>query len=309
MTDSIYSIMNHPSILAFRACETDDLTLQECWGNIEILVTLGARAETVSYVLAHNPVKWIHSMFVGVDRLLSPELLESDVQLTCARGCYNVPLVEYSLASLLYFNKQFDRLNANKHTRLWDRYNFLGISGKRLGVLGYGSIGKDVAKAAKLGLGMQIVAIKRTDTGPQEYADECHLYSSLNEVLPTLDFLVMVLPSTAETADLIGEPQIRLMKPTAVLVNIGRGDSLDEVALSTALHEGRLLGAALDVFKTEPLPEDHFLWRTPRLLISPHNADLIQGQHINAYRGFEQNLVQYLAGEPLLTPVNRLAKY
>jgi phosphoglycerate dehydrogenase-like enzyme len=301
--------MKHPLILPYKALETDDLSLHSSWGDIEILVTSAVGADTVKRVLAHNPVKWVHSLQAGVDKLLIPELLESDVQLTCARGSYNIALAEYALASMLHFNKQFERLQANKATKTWDKFEFLSIHKKRLGVLGYGSIGKDVAKAAKLGLGMEIVAIKRTDTGPQEYADEWWLTSRLNEVLPTLDFLVMALPSTPETANIMGAHQIGLMKPTAVLVNIGRGSTLDEAALSASLHAGRLFGAALDVFKTEPLPLDHCLWRTPRLLMSPHNADDTSDSDLDAYRVFEQNLLLYLADKPLLTPVNKQAMY
>jgi phosphoglycerate dehydrogenase-like enzyme len=119
----------------------------------------------------------------------------------------------------------------------------------------------------------------------------------------------MALPSTPETLDIIGETEIRLMKSSAVLINIGRGSTLDEAALSTALHEGRLEGAALDVFKVEPLPDEHFLWRTPRVLVSCHSCVLTEDYLSLLVEVFFKNLEKFLAGQPLLTPVDRQAGY
>lgn len=305
----IPQLIKHTQLQAFAACTPDELTAKAQGRQVDILIPFVTQPDYVSAIMRSNPIQWVHSFSVGVDRFLVPEIIHTDIPFSNARTSYNASLQEYALTAILHLEKQIGRMAACKAAKTWDMFTMSRVRGKRLGVLGYGSIGVDVAKAAKFGLGMEIVAIKRTDTGPVEVADEVHLSSELHSVLPTLDYLVMILPCTPETNDIIGEAEIRLMKPSASIINIGRGNSVDEVALSNALKDGRLKGAALDVYKVEPLPKDHFLWETPNLLMSFHNADFTEDFTSLSVEVFFKNFERFLSGQPLYTPVNKQAGY
>mmetsp|Transcript_29041 Transcript_29041/g.51958 ORF Transcript_29041/g.51958 Transcript_29041/m.51958 type:complete len:330 (+) Transcript_29041:1024-2013(+) len=298
-----------PRLRLITASTVEELVSSPHWGQIEILIPFVQKPELVSAVMNSNPIKWVHSFSAGVDRLLIPEIIQTDVPFTNARGAYNLALKEYVITAILHFEKQVQKLMECKAARNWDMFYMSRASGKRLGILGYGSIGRDIAQAAKLGLGMEIVAIKKRSTGSVEFADEVHLSTDLHSVLPTLDYLAMCLPATPDTDNIIGEPEIRLMKPSAVIINIGRGNAVEEGALSTALHEGRLKGAALDVYKIEPLPADHFLWETPRLLMSYHNADFTEDLLSLSIRTLMRNFNEFYQGKPLVTPVDKQAGY
>jgi len=297
------NLVKHPS-LQLTGCEEDaDFTQLECWGKVEIFVSSGLSGDTVRFILANNPVKWMHSLYAGVENILIPELVESDIPLTCSRGICNEGLNDFTISSILYFQKHIPQLEAKKNSKIWEFHFFPKVKGKKILILGYGTIGVDIARTAKLGHGMEVIAMKRTVKGSIEYADEIYTISDLPNVLPFIDFLVICTPATPETYNIIGEAEIRMMKHTAIIVNVGRGHCLDELALSEALHEGRLLGAALDVFKEEPLPPDHFLWNTPRLLISPHSACLTEDMLEN--RSFENEVESYLLGAPFINLVNK----
>lgn len=306
----LLALVKHPSIEVTGVFDDIDLTELPCWGKVEVFVPCGISGNILRDVLAGNNVKWVHSFYAGVEKLIIPEITQSDIPFTCSKGSSNEGLTDFTISSILYFHRDLETLIENKASKIWSMTVTPRLRGMRIGLLGYGTIGCDIAKAAKMGFGLEVVAIKRRLMGGVvDFADEIHVTSELHTILPTLDFLVMALPSTPDTKEIIGEAEIRLMKPSAVLVNVGRGASLDEEALSRALHEGRLKGAALDVFKVEPLPQDSVLWTTPRLLISPHKACFSEALLRYVVEIFEQNVDLYLLGAPLLNLVDKVVGY
>mmetsp|Transcript_14175 Transcript_14175/g.14243 ORF Transcript_14175/g.14243 Transcript_14175/m.14243 type:complete len:190 (+) Transcript_14175:242-811(+) len=185
---------------------------------------------------------------------MTEEFKASPVPLTSSRGAYNESLAEYCLAAILYFNKKILQLERQKQMKNYQAFLMPTLYQSTLVVLGYGSIGKSVAKIGK-SFGMRVIGVKRTAAELDGVADEIVDTSKLNEVLPFADFLVMATPNHPTTYNLMSAPQFSLMKRSAVLVNIGRGSSINEDDLVDALNNEVIAGAALDVFKVEPLPE------------------------------------------------------
>ena len=299
----------YPEVEIYVFTSYEEMTSSEVWGRIDIFVPLLRSSQECDSVLQHNPIKWFHSASAGVDAYMTSVMLNSSVPLTNAKGAFDQALTEYTIATMLYFNKCIPQLNKQKDAKHYHRFFMQSIYDKTLCVLGYGSIGRSVAKACKAAFGMKVIGIRRSGVLTDEYADEMYRPHDLMSVLPSADFLVMALPAHPETNNLIGEEQISHMKSSAVIINVGRGSTLDEDALADALKEHRLLGAALDVFKTEPIPSDSKLWECPRLLISPHNADMTEDYIDAAFRVLKDNLMCFLKGEPLLTVVDKQKGY
>jgi phosphoglycerate dehydrogenase-like enzyme len=189
-----------------------------------------------------------------------------------------------------------------------------------VGVIGYGSIGREVGRLAHA-FGMKVLGVRRGGAGPAGYelpeladypgAEPDHLVTSdrLAEVLPECDYVVLAVPYTSATHYLVGQAALRVMKPTAMLINVGRGAVVDEAALIHALREGWIAGAGLDVFEQEPLPADSPLWGMDNVIISPHVAGSTPHYDKRATTLFAENLRRYLAGELLLNQVERGREY
>jgi phosphoglycerate dehydrogenase-like enzyme len=173
----------------------------------------------------------------------------------------------------MYFARQLPRLMKNKAEKNYDRFCMEGLRGSTMGILGFGEIGRATAQLA-IAFGMRVLALN-TSGGSYPGVEVLSGKEGKDTVITEADYLVMILPATAATTNFIGRTELQQLKPTAVLINIGRGQTLDEGALINALEEDILRGAALDVFRQEPLPKDSPLWKVPesRLLLSPHNAD------------------------------------
>ena len=184
------------------------------------------------------------------------------------------------------------------------------LAGRTLGVVGYGDIGREVARRAHA-LGMRVVALRRRPelSAGDPLADELLGEDRLLELMARADDVVVATPLTPRTRGLVGRDAIAALKPTAVLVNVGRGPVVDEQALVEALAAGRIRGAALDVFETEPLPAGHPLWTLPNVLLSPHCADHVPGWVEAATRAFLDELERYRRGEPLRNVVDKTHGY
>jgi D-2-hydroxyacid dehydrogenase (NADP+) len=188
------------------------------------------------------------------------------------------------------------------------------LANKTIGFLGFGDIAKHAAKAAKAGFGMQVRALRRTPFSPDEVGngalvDMAYDASQLTQLFAECDFVVSTLPGTEATRNMIGKEQIGAMKPTGVFISCGRGTVVDENEVAKALREGRIAGAALDVFQIEPLPEASELWGCPNLLITAHNADMTEDFFHLGWKVWRQNLDCFLAGEPMATPVDKEQGY
>ncbi len=257
-------------------------------------------------------VRWVHSLSAGVENLLFPELIESPVPVTNARGVFKRPLAEFAILGVLYFYKQARRLVESQRKSQWDQFMVHSLSGRTMGIVGYGEIGRECALLAKA-LGMRIVTTRRRPdlSKDDSLVDQSYALADLNAMLSACDAVVLAAPSTPETFHMIGEGQLRAMKKSALLINVGRGSVVDEPALVRALSEGWIAGAALDVFETEPLPKDSPLWGLENVLLSPHCTDrTINPDWLEmAALRFVENFEHYLKGEPLEHVIDKKAGY
>jgi phosphoglycerate dehydrogenase-like enzyme len=243
----------------------------------DIILFSGLTGKTVNFgdVFAAAPhLKWVHSMSAGVEKLLFPAFAESAVPLTNARGVFKRSLAEFVVLGMLYFTKRVRRLVENQRTNKWDNFSTEFINNKIMGIVGYGEIGRECALLAKP-LGVKIYATRRN---PQRSAndallDKIYPADKMLEMLSEIDVLVAAAPLTPETHHLISDAAFKAMKPTAIVMNVGRGPVIDEAALIRALDAKQIAGAALDVFETEPLPADSPLWSMENVFISPHCTD------------------------------------
>jgi phosphoglycerate dehydrogenase-like enzyme len=242
-------------------------------------------------------VRWVHSRSAGLDELLFPELVESAVPLTNARGVFSEILGEFAIAAVLFFAKGLRRMVRSQEAGVWDQFDTVEVAGQTVGVIGVGDIGNAVARRAEA-MGMRVMGLGRAD-GPERKRD----------LLARSDFVVLSTPLTPETRGFMGEAELHAMKPEAVLINVGRGPLVDEAALIAALRERRIGGAALDVFNQEPLPAGHPYFALDNLLLSPHSADHTPDWQQRAMRLFLDNFERYRKGEPLRNVVDKPRGY
>lgn len=256
-------------------------------------------------------LKWVQNGGAGVERFMSPEFIASSIILTNAQGVYAIPIADHVMAFVLHFARGFGYFMEKQREQKWADWgerNLDELNEKTLGIIGLGGIGSEVAKRAK-GFGMRVIATRRRPEKGSDYADEVRGDDSLDWVLAESDYVAICAPLTNRTRHLIGEEQLRAMKPTAYLINIARGGLIDENALCKALKEGDIAGAGLDVFAQEPLPADSRLWELPNLMITPHRAGDSPRSHERFMELFCENLRRYLAGEPLLNLVDKNEGY
>ncbi len=228
--------------------------------------------------LRAKKLKWIHSTSAGVGQLAYPELRASQVIVTNASGVFSVPMAEHTIGLLLALARNLPdavRQQDQKiwsQQQLWDKPQHLTeLNGATLLIVGFGSIGKEIAKRAGA-LEMKVIGVTRTGQGDLSFAQQIVSVEKLDEVLPLADYVVVATPETADTRNIFDAKRFAKMKRGARLINLGRGSVLDEAALVRALESGQLGGAALDVTDTEPLPPESPLWTAPNLLLTPHTS-------------------------------------
>ena len=256
-------------------------------------------------------VRWVHSRSAGLETVLFPELIASPVPLTNGRGVFSQSLGEFALGAILYFAKDFRRMVAQQKAGLWEPFDIVAISGQTVGIVGYGDIGRAVATRVRA-MGMRILAVKRH--GPSLYnvdplINQIIAPANRTEMIAQCDYLVCAAPLTPETRGMIGEAEFAAMKPTAVVVNIGRGPVIEEAAMIRALSERRIKGAALDVFDTEPLPAGHPFYKLDNVLLSPHCADHTPYWTEQAMRFFLAEFERFQEGRPLENVVEKKQGY
>jgi phosphoglycerate dehydrogenase-like enzyme len=283
----------------------------EAAAEAQILLGREARRATLQAVFRRAPrLEWVHSLSAGVNEYLFPELVESPAPLTNSRGVFSRSLAEFALGAALFFAKDLRRMVRQQEAGVWDRFDVEELYGKVMGIVGYGDIGHAVAARAR-DFGMRVLAVRRRPELSQAdpYAEEVLPVSRLPELMARSDYIVVATPLTPETRGLIGEAEIRAMKPTAVLINIGRGPAVVEEALIRALQENRIRGAALDVFDEEPLPAGHPFYRLENVLLSPHCADHTPGWEEAAMEVFLDNFERFRTGQPLRNLVDKRLGY
>ncbi|MFC2058593.1 D-2-hydroxyacid dehydrogenase [Chloroflexota bacterium] len=256
-------------------------------------------------------LKWVQSVGAGIDDLLRAGVLDISIVVTTTKGIQAITIPEWALGLMFMLAKQAPRLFADKRNHHWERYVPIELHGKTLAVVGLGNIGEGLATRARA-LGMRVIATRRsateraTDVGP---VDIMYPPKDLKLMLAQSDFAVICLPLTPETTKIIGEAELRAMKPTSYMITISRGGIIDEAALIRALKEGWIAGAGVDVFETEPLPTDSELWDLPNVILSPHMAGSTPLYHERATRIFCENLKRYLARQPLINVADKNAAY
>jgi len=264
-------------------------------------------------------LKWIQFHYAGIDFVQGSSLLRNkDLKITSMSGASAIQEGEYILGMLLGLGHHLPELISNQ-TRSewpedrWQRFSPVELTGSTVGLVGYGSIAREVARLLQP-FNVIVLAAKKDVMHPQDdgYIVEGHgdpegnffhrLYpiEALKSMLKTCDFVVVTLPLTPATTGIIGEAEFKAMKPGAFLVHISRGGVVDENALLQALTEKRIAGAVVDVFSQEPLPPDHPLWKAPNLLITPHVSGFSPNYKERAGEMFAENLKRYLHGEPLM---------
>jgi phosphoglycerate dehydrogenase-like enzyme len=255
-------------------------------------------------------VRWIHSRSAGLDQMLLPELVASNVIVTNGSGVFSPSLGEFALAAILYFAKDFRRMIRNQVAGLWEPFDITMVSGQTLGIVGYGSIGRAVAARVRA-LGMTVLGLRRVPQTPNQDSliDEVYEPKQILEMLPRCDYVVVTLPLTEQTRGLIGDAEFAVMKKNAVVINVGRGPTVDEKAMIKALSQRRIRGAALDVFDQEPLPQGHPLYSLENVLLSPHCADHTPDWLDNAMRFFLEQLERFRRRETLLNIVDKRSGY
>ena len=269
----------------------------------------GAEPFRTLFPMGHG-LKWVHSLSAGVESIMTPELIASPVPLTNARGVFRASLAEFGIAGMLFFAKDLRRMVRNQEAGRWDPFDIEMLEGATLGIVGYGEIGRATARLARA-FGMKILAVRRRTalSEADPLVDITYPPGKLHEMLPHCDYLLVAAPNTPDTRGMIGAEEIALMKHSAVILNVGRGPVIEERALVDALEAGRIRGAALDVFDTEPLPEGHPFFHLKNVLISPHCADHTADWVDLAMRKFVENYKRFDQGLPLDNIVDKKAGY
>jgi D-2-hydroxyacid dehydrogenase (NADP+) len=258
--------------------------------------------------LAAERLKWVQASSAGVDRYLFSEFVDSPVILTNSSGVHRMPISEMIIGMMLAFAKRLHKFIRFQLEARWERLAPDELAGRTVGILGLGNVGMETAWKAKC-FGMKVLALKKRPMRRPSYIDEILGPADLDHLLRESDYLVVTVPLTEETYHMIGEDELKRMKPTAYVVNIGRGPVIDNKALLKALKEKWIAGAGLDVFEEEPLPEDSEFWGLENAVITPHVSGSTPHYDDRTVRIFCENLERYLEGKPLVNVVDKKAGY
>ncbi|MEX1079556.1 MAG: D-2-hydroxyacid dehydrogenase [Homoserinimonas sp.] len=251
-----------------------------------------------------DSLTWIHVAAAGVDKLLFDELRESGVIVTNSRGIFDRPIAEFVLASILAFAKDLPGSLRRQQAAVWEHRETERIDASTALIVGTGSIGRETARLLSA-VGMRVSGVGRTDRVGDPDFGVVHAAGRLASVVADSDYVVLIAPLTDATRGMVDAEVLAAMKPPARLVNVGRGELLDDEALVDALRSGTIAGAALDVFSTEPLPRDNALWGLENVLISSHLSGDAVGWLERLSALFGENTRRYLDGAPLLNVVDK----
>lgn len=281
-------------------------------------IEIAARRFPHDLILRAPKLRWVQQWGAGADWLLRyPQVVQSDVIVTNASGVHPIQITEHIFALLLALARQLHLAVRAQIDHEWRRpsreadfldQSFFELANKTMLLIGVGAIGERTAQVAAA-WGMRVLGVRRHPQDPGPHLEAVYGPDRLPSLLPEADFVVLTVPLTQETRHMIGESELRAMKSTAVIVNIGRGSTIDEGALVRALQEKWIAGAGLDVFETEPLPADSPLWDLDNVIVTAHYAGLTPHYEERALNIFMENLRRYRAGEPLANVVDKELGY
>ena len=275
----------------------------------DVLFAWRPRGAMLSEAWGHaGDLAWIQSASAGVDALLFPELVRSHVVVTNARGVFDDAIAEYVVGVILLFAKGLAGVLEGQQRREWRHRETERLEHKRVLVAGTGPIGRAIARSCAA-MGMQVRGVARTARPRDDEFGRVFAAEDLAETIGWADYVVNALPATAETLRVFDAEVFAAMSPGARFINVGRGSTVDEAALIRALEQGRVGGAALDVFEEEPLPAESPLWAMANVVVSPHMAGDFAGWRESAVELFVANLERYLTGKPLRNVVDKERGY
>nr|WP_075020618.1 D-2-hydroxyacid dehydrogenase [Actinomadura madurae] len=251
---------------------------------------------------------WVHIASAGVDRLMFPALIESETKVTNSRGVFDEPIAEYVLGLVLAFAKDLPGTLRLQGERRWRHRETERVTGSRALVVGTGPIGRAIGRRLSAA-GLAVTGAGRTARDADSDLGLVHPMERLDEALAEADYVVLAAPLTPQTRGMIDAAALDRMRPSARLINVGRGALVAEPDLVKALRAGRIAGAALDVFEDEPLPPSSPLWDMPNVIVSPHMSGDVIGWRDELVRLFAANLGRYVSGRPLRNVVDKRLGY
>jgi phosphoglycerate dehydrogenase-like enzyme len=276
-------------------------------GDAEVAFS-GNNPRRVRQLLDATPnLRWYHTVSAGVENMPLSELADRGIVLTNNSGSYDIQIAEHVMAFVFAASRQLHRYRDNQRAHEWKDADHHEVRDATMVVYGMGSIGGEVARLASA-VGMRVIGVRRRPV-PEAGVSRVVATDQLVDVVGEADYLAITAPLTSATRGAISKEVIARMKPTAWVVNIARGAIIDEAALIEALREGRIGGAALDVFVTEPLPRESPLWDLPNVILTPHSSGDSPRAYERTLALFGENLRRYKAGEPLLNRVDFAAGY
>jgi D-2-hydroxyacid dehydrogenase (NADP+) len=281
---------------------TDEAGVRGFIQEADILFTGRISDETIQKA---SRLVWIQAKTAGVDYLLNLPSLRREVLITSTRGIHGPQVSEMAILLMLALNRNFPQIVRNQGQRIWDRWPGRLLYRKKVGILGIGTIGEEIARKCKA-FNMTVSGVDVVER-KIDVVDFFYGPDQLCQILPGLDYFIAAVPLTSETHGMIDARVLSSMKPTAFFINLGRGGVVDETALIEALQTGKIAGAGLDTFRTEPLPEDHQLWGMKNVIVTPHvggESDIYVEQALPI---FEENLRRFLRGDRQ-TLINRVAR-
>jgi len=253
-------------------------------------------------------IKWIHVFNIGVDHPIYTEMLERGVRVTTSAGTTAQPISQTALTGMLMLARGFPHWSKAQSERRWAPVRLQDsprdLPGQTVVVYGMGAIGTEFARLAKA-LGMRVIGVRRSPRKADDPVDEMYTPDQIDTLLPRAEWLMLCSPLTAETRKLMSARRLALLPKGACVLNVSRGEVIDEAAMIASLQSGHLAGAYLDVFEQEPLPAESPLWDLPNVIITPHNSTSSSGNEKRVFDCFVQILEQWANQTPLTNEVLR----
>lgn len=253
-------------------------------------------------------LRWLHVTRGGVNAYLTPSVKARPIQVTGSKGIHGTVFSEFALACIFALAKKLPEAMAAQSEKQWQKLQPIEVEGQTIGIVGLGTVGMELARKAKA-LGMRVLATKRSVTPKPEFVDELGGPEFLPRLMKESDYVVLLLASVPSTFDIIGENELRAMKPSAYFINLTGGRAVQEALLVRALKEKWFAGAVLDAFAKQPLPADSELWSLPNVIVTPRIAGITSQKWPAVLPVFKDNLRRFLAGEPLNNLVDKELGY
>lgn len=322
-TPSVYIRVDLPDTVVNRLKEICPSIIVEPWNlgepepeptvdvsECEVLFTLGFH-DNLNILKKANKVKWVHSLSVGLEAMLTEDVQNSDLIITNAKGCTSVPIAEHTIAMISSLARGVPTLVRKQMKQDWGTVPIKDLSESTVCIIGYGDIGYEIAKRCKA-FNMHVIGCRRNPNKNDKKNDPADLVvgmDQVDEVLSKSDFVVVALPSTKDTNHFINKERFNAMKEGSYFFNVGRGNTVVEDDLVECLRNGKISGAGLDVFEVEPLPKDHPFWQLDNVIVSPHNAYNSKNHLERVMALFLQNLKLFYEGKPLINVIDKKLGY